>query len=145
MDFFNSTIIPFTLMVLLSAALIHTVRASRMRVHATNSSSSQSKRDNRFAISAVTLNLMFFLLNLPIVVYDLISTSVEVSELLDYSVQFLYYTYYATSFYVQLIVNSEFKREFLKLINLREMTAAGTDLGTTKAHDLDQTNSIVYN
>lgn len=135
MDFFNSTIVPFIFMILLSIALIHTVRASRLRVHSNASSSSQSKRDNRFAISVISLNLIFFILNLPIVIYDLISVNTQTSELFDFVVEFLYYSYYASNFYVQLFVNSEFKREFLKLLNLKQIGNYETEIGTANAND----------
>lgn len=131
MDFFNSTIVPFIFMIFLSIALIHIVRASRLRVHSNgSSSSSHSKRDNRFAISVISLNLIFFILNMPIVIYDLISVSTQTSELFGFLVEFMYYSYYASSFYVQFLVNSEFRREFLKLLNLKEIGNYETEIGT---------------
>lgn len=133
MDLFNSTIVPFMLMIVLSIALIHTVRASRARVHTTTGLGSQSKRDKRFAISAISLNLIFFILNMPIVIYDMVALE-SGSQFFDYLTNCLFYLYYASSFYVQLTVNSEFKREFLKLLNLRQMGNNEAELGTTKAN-----------
>lgn len=119
-DFFNSTIVPFILMIVISIALILSVRASRARVGKLSraSSSTQSRRDARFAISAVTLNVIFLVLNLPIVIVDLIgiNNSNRVFTCLAYV---LYYLYYAIGFYVLVAVNRQFRREFSKLLNLR--------------------------
>lgn len=115
LDFFNSTIVPFVFMIALSIALIHSVRVSRARVHTSSGAHSQSKRDNRFAISAITLNLVFLFLNLPIVIDDLLAINIIPNYIFDYTAQLLYYLYYAIGFYAQLLVNSEFRSEFVRM------------------------------
>lgn len=133
MDFFNSTIIPFSGMILFSIALIYTVYRSRARVR---SSSNSSKRDYGFAISIVTLNFIFFVLNLPIAIYDIVTANITVSHLFDYSMQIIYYLYYAIGFYAQCIVNMEFRNEFLRLLNLRPIGTSGTDMGVTNTFNV---------
>ena len=111
-DFFNSTILPFIAMFFLSFALIYFVQKSRSRVN------SNSKRDNKFAIATVALNLIFFILNLPIVIYDLYMVSAGTNHMMDYISSILYFFYYSIGFYTQLVVNSEFRKEFYKMLNL---------------------------
>lgn len=142
MDLFNSTVVPFILMLILSLVLIYNVRRSRLRVHRMSmhrasivsvSGTNSSRRDNRLAVSVISLNTLFFILNLPIVIFDILTVDSEASDLINYSVYVLYYTYYAVGFYAQLIVNSEFRTEFLKLLNLRTIGGLGKiELGTTK-------------
>lgn len=137
-------------MIILSAALIYYVKLSRSKVHhhqQTSSSSSQSpsssRRDNRFAISAVTLNLMFLFLNLPIVIDDLIGSSPSVAfDILDFIALLFYYVYFAIGFYTQLVVNSEFKNEFLKLIKLRPIGGSQEDVTKTNGNELN--HSVTY-
>jgi hypothetical protein len=126
MDLFNSTAIPFIGMLILSILLIYNVRLSRIRVHGTNVMTSVStsrlkslKSDNRLAISVISLNSLFFILNLPIVVYDIFTANVTPDYLTDYAVNILYYAYYSIGFYTQMVVNREFRLEFLRLLNLR--------------------------
>lgn len=101
-------------MILLSIALIQCVRASRARVNKGQSSSGRM-RDNRFAISAITLNILFLILNMPIVIEDLIDVSSTSSHWFDFFAEFCYYTYYASGFYVQCLVNSEFRAKFIDM------------------------------
>ena len=143
MDLFNSTVVPFILMLILSIALIYIVRRSRHRVNRVkrmsilsvqSSSNTQSaRRDNRLAVSVISLNIIFFVLNLPIVIFNIFSVNSEPSDLINYSVYVLYYTNYAIGFYAQLIVNIDFRNAFLKLLNLRVIGLNVSDLGSTKA------------
>lgn len=126
MDLFNSTAIPFVGMLILSILLIYNVRLSRIRVHGTNVMTSVStsrlkslKSDNRLAISVISLNSLFFTLNLPIVVYDIFTANVTPDYLTDYAANILYFAYYSIGFYTQMVVNREFRLEFLRLLNLR--------------------------
>ena len=124
MDFANSTIVPFFAMLVLSISLIYFVRLSRSRANKLSIGriGSQSRRDNRFAVTAISLNLIFFVLNLPssiILVMGSLNTDSNVVLGFNQLSLFLYYLYYAIGFYIQLLVNSEFRIEFFKLIHLK--------------------------
>ena len=108
MDLINSTIFPFFAMFFLSIALIVCVYRSRSRI--------SSRRDNRFAVSAISLNIIFFALNFPLTLYDFISYD---NDVFFYFVYLLYYCYFGSSFYTQIIVNKDFRDEFLLLFNLK--------------------------
>lgn len=129
MDFFNSAIIPFIFMIALSIYLVHCIRASRSRVQKltpssfvnrnnTSITSKQLRRDNRFAILIVSLNLLFLVLNLPLVIDDILLVyNPETDRLFDYFSEVLYFLYYAIDFYTQIVVNIEFRRVFFKMIS----------------------------
>ena len=114
----NSTVLPFAAMIVLSIALIAFVFRSRKRVM-----NSASKRDNRFAVAAVTLNVLFLVLNLPMVIDDLVHDMIDdmganPNDLLDMTSTFLYYLSYAIGFYAQFVVNRDFRRELFKLLGI---------------------------
>lgn len=119
MDFVNSTALPFILMILLSSMVIVSLVRSRAKVNNLSSSSPQtlklSQRDRKFAITILSLNFIFLLLNLPVEIYDLF---VPVSNLnrVYYFLVMLYYAHAGSSFYVQVAVNSLFRWEFLRII-----------------------------
>ena len=110
MDFVNATIVPFMSMFILSIALIVCVYRSRLRAN------SGSRRDNRFAISAISLNIMFFIFNFPISIYGFMEIH---SLILDQIMFTWFFSYFALGFYVQLIVNRDFRNELLGLFNLK--------------------------
>lgn len=148
-DSFNSTLFPFAFMVVLSIALVYLVRASRSRVQTTTTTmtttttkttsrlSYQSRRDNRFAIVAITLNLMFLILNMPIVIDDLFSAYIIPNYIFDYLSELLYYLNYSIGFYVQLIVNSEFRREFYHMFVYKLRCSKISSIQSTKVHAIN--------
>ena len=97
-------------MFILSIALIVCVYRSRSRLN------TNTKRDNRFAISAISLNIMFLVLKFPLVFYYTITYKESILSRVTY---LLYYSYFAFGFYVQLIVNRDFRYEALSLFNLK--------------------------
>lgn len=120
LNLFNSSIVPFILMFLLSIILVNYVRLSSSKSHGSdnNASSSRLKRDNRLTITVISLNLIFIVLNLPIFIYHIVAVYTEPPFLLQYSVHILYYSYYASSFYTQLVVNRDFRNEFFKTVRI---------------------------
>ena len=93
-----------------SIGLIVCVYRSRSRIN------SNTNRDNRFAVSAISINVMFLVLKLPLLVYYIITYKDSILSRITY---LLYYSYFGLGFYMQLIVNRDFRYEFLSLINLK--------------------------
>ena len=128
MDLANSKVIPLIIMFITSILFIYFLRRSRRQIHSLKESGIRSvqslgiqlsRRDNRQAVSVICFDTLFFLLNLPIFIIIVFSVNSKPSDLVSYTFKLLYYTYYAVGFYVQIIVNREFRNEFLKLLNLR--------------------------
>ena len=130
-DLINASIIPFIGMFVLSIGLIICVCRSRMNF------SSITRRDNRFVVSAISINIMFFVLTFPLVLYDLITYS---SSILSEFAYVMYYAHYGFNcFYMQLIVNRDFRDEFLRLINLKVIKCENTS-DTSRSTDSRRLN-----
>lgn len=125
MDFFNSTILPFLLMIFISLALILSIQKSRAKIH--NSASKNaglSRRDRKFAITTLSLNLIFLILLGPVEFYGIFNNTNDpansaYNNMIDYIALELYYLNYAIGFYVQLVVNSLFRNEFLRFLKVK--------------------------
>lgn len=115
-DFINSTMLPFLLMILSSFVLIHTIFKSHAKL--TKSYSKVLKRkllkNIRFSITLVVLNLTFIVLNMPIHLYFLLEGT---SNLWFSFFDDLYYSCYAINFFVLFIVNPVFRRELFGLVS----------------------------
>ncbi len=134
LDLFNSTLIPFTLMILFTTITLKSLFQKRRRFKFKNSSPSnnihkrvsskgmahfQRLKDVKFAFTSITLNVIFLVLNIPFCIFSL--TTIYVSIDINYLILFksiifvFYYLNFATVFYVNIIVNSMFKNEFFHL------------------------------
>lgn len=119
LDMFNSTIVPFVFMILFTVLLIYYVRQSREKTHHTHG----GMKDRKFAITAITLNMLFLVLNLPITIVDLLITYANMSDYVMKIVYFLtitcFYVFFAADFYVQFTFNSVFREKFFLLFDIR--------------------------
>lgn len=113
MDFFNSTLFPFCLMISFSLITIKKLFTSKNRIR------SISPRDIRFAFTSLSLDFAFLVLNLPISLYLFLANYLHLNEDMD---NFLYvitslffYIDFGIIFYVNIVVNSLFKEEFMQL------------------------------
>lgn len=77
---------------------------------------------------------MFFVLNFPIAFNDF--TFMDFDYVGDVTFV-LYYAYYSLGFYIQLLVNSDFRNEFLRMINLKVNVASTTEIGRTANNNLE--------
>ena len=104
-------------MIISNILLIQSVRASRARIGKSNKQTNQTRRDRRMALSILTLNLVFLILNSPVVVQELLVTFEETNPYFNYIAYLLYYLYYAIGFYTLVTINPEFRRALLKILN----------------------------
>jgi len=117
-DLCNAVVIPFLLMSTLSVILIFSIFhvRSHMRVSFL-ASKRRRRRDVRFSMTLILLNAVFITFNLPITIY-LASNLFEYSDLWFNVFDDLYYTSFAVNFFIYLIVNSVFRKEFSSMIGL---------------------------
>lgn len=110
MDFFNSTVVPFILMIFSTCGTLIVLFKSRKK-----SQKKINKKDVRFSVTAIFLDITFLVLNLPIVLYLLLSVYIEIEEKISdflYVVTSLfYYMNFGIMFYVNFYVNNLFKTE----------------------------------
>ncbi len=125
MDLTMRDIIPFVLMSIFSILLILSIFRARMRVRAMVRATPQAgeilKRDIRFSIMIILMNLLFIILSLPIAV---------VLFFPDYNADYdtflltfyIFYSSYAVNFYVMLITNTLFRNEVMSFIFSKKST-----------------------
>ncbi len=122
MDLFQSTLIPFALMILFTMLTIRTVFNSR-RSSTNNSLTSVNKsKDIRFAITSILTNIIFILFNLPVFLVDFIRVYLnffdDISDLFLILQAFSYFLLYCNTFltfFINYYVNSMFKRELYSI------------------------------
>jgi hypothetical protein len=121
LDLLNSNILPFSLMLMSSVALIVFIGKSRNRVNLT--SNRVRSKDRKFAITALSLNMIFLVTNLPLAFYELFlsdsladSAGPDLDSFLTFLFSTLLYTNYALDFFFQLTLNSLLRKEFAHIL-----------------------------
>ena len=114
MDIANCLLAPFLLMLIFSILLIVTIFKSRRRVHLNNSEREKRrlKKDIKIAISSVLMNLLFFILIMPLDLYLLLP---YYSDDVYYITSCIYYISFAVNFYIMFLTNSLFRKVFFSL------------------------------
>lgn len=113
-DLLNRVLIPFVLMVTCSCLLIKTIFRSRRRVIQSflddEIRARTFKRDLKFSISSILLNIIYLFLNLPRSLFTLFLTQNQPG--LFFTIYFFYLSF-AANFYLVLVSNSLFRKEFV--------------------------------
>lgn len=107
----NTKIIPYLLMIVFTILLIFTVFKSRRKVNKNYSirQNETFKKDVKFAFSSISLNIIFFLFNLPAAMIWISNIYPNLFLMFIY----LYMFSFSIQFYLLLIFNSLFRNEFL--------------------------------
>ena len=129
MDLVNSTLLPFLGLAISTTITLNKLFKSRSKtvieIKNTNIQNTKlKKRDIKFAVISVVLNILFFVFNLPVCVYYLVLTYAEMSvvdaNLFFYVTAIWYYLNFGVVFYVNLSANPVFKNELLVFLHLRK-------------------------
>ena len=125
MDLFQQILIPFFFMILFTFLTAKNVfRSRKINNFSTNSSTSKTiSNDRKFAISSITLNILFLLFNLPHILLKIINQMSSYLYLNHYNLlriiqsisYFFFFLNLSSTFFINLYVNSMFKSE-LELI-----------------------------
>ena len=120
MDLLIGTLIPFAMMLICSVLLIKTIYITRKRIiHSSTAAVKRKiKRDIKFCITLVFLDVTFVVLNLPINIYFLDKNWSNHICFLVFDD--LFYLSYSVNFFVYLAVNSEFRYEFVSIFYNRK-------------------------
>ncbi len=123
-DLFNSTLIPFTFMVVCSLFLVHYVFTARrkIKINATFNEMKRLRKDIQFSVNIMLLNVDFMVFNLPICIADLVVLTRDFRSKLD----LLFYTQYACNLFVYLASNKIFREEFLLFIRVKDTPKRST-------------------
>lgn len=115
MIFTNRIFLPFVMMFTATVLLIHTIFSSRNRIQSNYSfrENQTFRKDIKFAFTSLTINVMFLILNLPfILVYFVFKFSI----VLIVSTLNLFLISYAINFYLILMSNYLFRKQFYRLL-----------------------------
>ena len=123
LDLINSALLPFFIMFYFSCALIHTILKVRLRIIDMRSKKDKKKlrRDIRFGVSSIALNVFFVILNLPLCV-----TNIFFPLLDDFTYNIfiiVFYAIFCINSYILFFFNSIFRNEFLVMLKLRKEVA----------------------
>ena len=115
-DTFNATLIPFIIMLSCTIFILRTIFKSRNNANTT----SNKIRDIRFAITSIGLNLSFLILTFPQNIFMIFFMIFDLEYFLKYFIfgliTCLAYTNFSIIFYITLLVNSNFRKEFYAFI-----------------------------
>ena len=117
MDLINSTILPFLTMILFTMMTLICLFRMRKQILQTNTIRS---KDKRFAIITITIDFVFFALNIPYCLFQILSQYFEENELTDlilYLFVMLLCFSSGTTFFNNILLNKMFRNEFKILLN----------------------------
>jgi len=125
-DLLNRVILPFGLMIIFSILIIHTIFTSRSRMTSNTRANRTFRKDVRFSLISVTLNVSFIVSSLPISIIFL-QPNYRLNPFLIFFV-FIYYIAYSANFYLIFLANSLFRGGFYSIFicpkNKRKTNAA---------------------
>jgi hypothetical protein len=113
-DLINFAIVPFALMLIFSLLMIVTIFKSRLRIlRLTNlHDKNRLKKDIKFAVTSIILNLFFIILNLPLCIQNFVE--IENFYIEDINLCF-YLSNFCINFYVLVASNSIIRSEVYNL------------------------------
>jgi Na+/H+ antiporter NhaD/arsenite permease-like protein len=118
----DSSLLPSFFMFISTSLTLRVIFKSRRRSqnYQDHQQSRTKSKDVKFAISSISLNVFFFILNMPLTSFFLIRNFVEIHFELNgliRSICFnLFFINYANIFFISYIFNSMFRKEFTVLI-----------------------------
>ena len=127
-DFINSMTVTLVINNLLTCITVISIFRSRKKVVLNGKSSKRIIRDRKFAITSIALDISCFITKLPllltlVITQYVIMNQITVDMLFTISV-FIYTVDAFDKFYVYYFVNSIFKEEFLRMMNIAKYNDA---------------------
>lgn len=143
MDLFNSTIMPFFFMIIFTLLLIYYIRKTRSRVSGSLRVDKEKNKDRKFTITALTLNVIFLTFNLPLVIFNIMSSynltfDPDVANSMFFVVFTIFNSFFGIDFYAQFFSNSIFRDRFLQHIGYKLTKYTHGDQTASLAHSQTQ-------
>ena len=130
LNFLNDAFIPFGIMTLFTILLLKSIYESRKRsrelinVSSSQTSNKTKSRDIRFAITSISVNLVFIFSTLPLYFsFFLLSYHNQIFIILDSFFMILYYTKFGSMFFINYFTNSLFRNEFNSIIRFKVLNS----------------------
>lgn len=127
MDFIGSAILPFFFMILFTILTLWSIHKSRNKVNSISHNTQVSiniikQKDYKFSITSISLSIIFLMFNGPYAFFNILGEylimSSETYNLVIRVLLIFHYMNMASVFYINVIFNSIFKEELLKLIKI---------------------------
>jgi hypothetical protein len=119
----ESNVLPFCIMMGTTYAILRCLYASRRNLEkrdsiaSTSSSSSRKRRDRKFGVNSVCLNVLFVLLKSPFVLSCIFPrVDYDTNERIQAVCLVFFYINHSIHFFTHLCVNSIFRHEFCELV-----------------------------
>ena len=114
---FETCLIPFVILMVTSILTIRLLLKSRNSIERNGKLTIERKsRDRKYAISSVTLNIIFIVLKLPLAMFFFLYSFLNYYDDYFYNIaNFLFYLNTSLGFIIHILTNSLFRREFLAL------------------------------
>ena len=127
----NSAILPFIIMFAITVLLVNVITKSRHRIAANHTAEENKtfKRDFKFTVTSISLNLMFIILNLPVSI-AIFFPNYQASIIFVFC-YYLFYSSYGINFYVLLAFNSIIWQNFLTAFRLKRFSKFNSYNNTT--------------
>ena len=142
-DMFNSTIVPFAFMVIFNAIAIITIFKHKKKItNNPTAAANINKRSVKYGLVIVLMCLCFLVLNLPITVVNVLSSTAQSSDnsilgsgsLFALSVVLLWYANYGIIFYMNALVNTLFRAELWHMLTVLTCRRPSSKPATRSTH-----------
>lgn len=132
-NFLDSCLIPFIIMIITSILTTRLLIKSRNAVMRIGQLTKERKsRDTKYAVSSVTLNVMFIILKLPITIFVILQSFYSYYDIYFFRIALLTLNLNSSvSFFVHFATNSLFRRELLSFFGMSK-----DNNGTTRSNTL---------
>lgn len=119
-DLINASCVPFALMLFTSVCMFSELLKSRRRIKSSQIRQVRLRRDLKFGVNMIILNVLFFLLTSPYRVVSIFPYGLfrfhPIKQCLVYmTVEILFDLFFEVNFYAQLVSNSLVRAEFMRL------------------------------
>ena len=115
-DLFFSTVGPFFLMTTFIVLSLPVLFKPTQSASITSNTTARTKR-MRYCFVVLMLGLTFFFMNMPMCVYNLLSLSADMPDTFGKLAILIWYSNFATCFYINFLVNSKFRAELRAMIH----------------------------
>ena len=116
----NGILAPFVVMITCSALIINSIVKLRQGVEVKRFENKKNKKnklnsDLQFSVIIISLNLLFFLFNTPVLIYIYFNRGLSIAFLITNFVLYFYFTQFVANFFIYFAFYTRFRREFISI------------------------------
>ena len=132
-DLTNRVIIPFALMIIFSILINHTVFTSRSRMASNTHANRTFRKDVKFSLTSVSLNVSYIVFSLPVSII-LLLPNYRLNPFLIFFL-FIYNIAYSANFYLIFLANSLFRTGFYSIFIWSKIRRRNTNTAVVVARE----------